>query len=53
MKTEWHAYQAEIVERFLRTLKEQMLWTHHFRNLTEAQQVIGQFIARYNPPRAD
>ena len=37
-----------IVERFLRTLKEQVLWTDHFRSLTQARQVIAQFIARYN-----
>ena len=37
-----------IMERFLRTLKEQVLWVHRFRNLEEARQVIGEFIARYN-----
>jgi len=48
-----YAYVGEpecngIVERFLRTLKEQVLWAHRFRNLAQARQVIGDFIARYN-----
>ena len=48
-----YAYVGEpecngIVERFLRTLKEQVLWVHRFRNLEEARRVIGEFIARYN-----
>jgi transposase InsO family protein len=48
-----YAYVGEpegngIVERFLRTLKEQVLWVHRFRNLEQARQVIGEFIARYN-----
>lgn len=25
-----------------------MLWVHRFRNLEQARQVIGEFIARYN-----
>jgi len=48
-----YAYVGEpecngIMERFLRTLKEQVLWVHRFRNLEEARQLIGEFIARYN-----
>ena len=35
-------------ERFMRTLKEQCLYLHQFRDLEEARQVIGAFIERYN-----
>ena len=48
-----YAYVGEpecngIMERFLRTVQEQVLWPHRFRNLAEARPVIGEFIARYN-----
>ena len=35
-------------ERFMRTLKEQGLYLHQFRDLEEAREIIGAFIARYN-----
>src|SRR5262249_24635712 len=35
-------------ERFMRTLKEQCLYLHQFRDLEEAREIIGAFIARYN-----
>src|SRR5438552_1973541 len=35
-------------ERFMRTLKEQCLYLHQFRDLEEARQIIGAFIERYN-----
>jgi len=35
-------------ERFMRTLKEQCLYLHQFRDLEEARRTIGAFIARYN-----
>jgi transposase InsO family protein len=37
-----------IIERFMRTLKEECLYLHHFATLAEARPVIGEFIARYN-----
>lgn len=37
-----------VAERFIRTLKEQCLYLHRFQNLEEAQQIIGEFITRYN-----
>ena len=48
-----YAYVGEpecngIMERFLRTVQEQVLWPHRFRNLAEARPVIGESIARYN-----
>lgn len=33
-----------LIERFFRTLKEQCLWIHHFRNVEEARRIIGRFI---------
>jgi transposase InsO family protein len=37
-----------IMERFLRTLKEECLYLHQFSNLEEARRIIGDFIQRYN-----
>ena len=37
-----------IMERWIRTLKEECLHLHDFATLDEARQVIGEFIERYN-----
>lgn len=37
-----------IIERFLRTLKEECLYVHDFRDLEEARTIIGEFIDAYN-----
>jgi putative transposase len=37
-----------VIERFIRTLKEQCLWLHRFETLDEARAIIGAFIERYN-----
>jgi len=37
-----------IMERWIRTLKEECLYLHDFATLEEARQVIGEFIERYN-----
>jgi transposase InsO family protein len=37
-----------IMERFIRTLKEQCLYLHQFTNLVEARETIGAFIQQYN-----
>ncbi len=37
-----------IMERWIRTLKEECLYLHDFKTLDEARQVIGTFIERYN-----
>ena len=37
-----------VIERFMRTLKEQCIYLHRFKTLEEARQIIGEFIARYN-----
>jgi putative transposase len=36
-----------VIERFMRTLKEQCLYLHRFQNLAEARRIIGEFIVRY------
>lgn len=37
-----------VMERWIRTLKEECLYLHDFASLDEARQVIGEFIERYN-----
>lgn len=37
-----------VVERFIRTLKEQCIYLHRFRDVAEARAIIGAFIDRYN-----
>ncbi len=37
-----------VMERFIRTLKEQCLYLHQFTSLTEAREVIAVFIQQYN-----
>lgn len=36
------------IERFFRTLKEQLLWVRHFRDLAELRTAISEFRDRYN-----
>jgi putative transposase len=36
------------VERFIRTLKEQLLWVRTFRNVEELRQALTEFRERYN-----
>jgi len=37
-----------IAERFVRTLKDQVLHVYRFKDLTEAKRIIGEFIERFN-----
>jgi transposase InsO family protein len=37
-----------VMERFIRTLKEQCLYLHRFNSLDEARERIAAFISRYN-----
>ncbi len=37
-----------VIERFMRTLKEQCVYLHQFGTLEEARRIIGEFIQRYN-----
>lgn len=36
------------IERFFRTLKEQLLWLHRFRDLDELRAALAEFRDRYN-----
>ena len=36
------------IERFFRTLKEQLLWIRRFRDLTELRAALVEFRQRYN-----
>ena len=37
-----------IMERWIRTLKEECLYLHDFASLEQARELIGAFIRRYN-----
>ena len=37
-----------IMERWIRTLKEECLYLHDFESLEQAREIIGEFIQRYN-----
>jgi transposase InsO family protein len=37
-----------VIERFMRTLKEQCIWIHRFEDLEHATREIAAFIERYN-----
>jgi transposase InsO family protein len=37
-----------VMERFIRTLKEQCLYLHRFESLAAARRIIAEFITRYN-----
>jgi putative transposase len=36
------------IERFFRTLKEQLLWVRDFRDIAELREALGEFRERYN-----
>ena len=38
----------KVMERWIRTLKEQCIYLHRFQSLAEAERIIGEFITRYN-----
>jgi len=37
-----------VIERFMRTLKEQCVYLHHFESLEQARAIIAEFVERYN-----
>src|SRR5829696_5504912 len=39
-----------VAERFIRTLKEQVVWGRIFRNAEEVRAAVRAFVARYNEP---
>ena len=36
------------IERFFRTLKEQLLWVRDFRDIAELREALAEFRKRYN-----
>ncbi|HQM27693.1 MAG TPA: integrase core domain-containing protein [Syntrophorhabdus sp.] len=55
MKTEYITpYTPEqngVVDRFMRTMKEECIWLHSFSSLNEAKRVIENWIREYNTER--
>lgn len=43
--------QNGLIERFIRTLKEDCIWQHRFESLAHARAVIGAWIRYYNTDR--
>jgi putative transposase len=43
--------QNGVMERFIRSLKEECVWLHRFENLENARKVIGNWIEHYNTER--
>ena len=37
-----------VIERFFRTLKEQVIWGRTFRTAAEVRTAVSDFVARYN-----
>jgi putative transposase len=37
-----------LIERFMRTLKEECIYVHRFRSLEHARQIVADFVGRYN-----
>jgi putative transposase len=40
-----------VIERFMRTLKEQCIYLHRFQSVAEARRIIEEFLHRYNTQR--
>ena len=43
--------QNGLVERFIRSLKEECLWQHRFESISHARDVIGRWMRYYNTER--
>lgn len=51
-KTPYHCPEGNsVVERFMRTLKEECLWQHHLNTLEDVEGVLSEWIPRYNTRR--
>jgi transposase InsO family protein len=37
-----------VIERFFRTIKEECLWLHDFRDAQQAREIVGRWIETYN-----
>ena len=43
--------QNGLIERFIRSLKEECIWQHRFESLAHARDVVGRWIRHYNTER--
>jgi len=43
--------QNGVVERVIRTLKEECVWLHRFDSIEEAERAIGRWVEKYNSER--
>jgi len=43
--------QNGMIERFFRTIKEECVWHHNFKNIKEANKIISRWIKFYNQKR--
>ena len=51
-KTPFHCPEGNsVVERFMRTMKEECLWQHHLRTLKDVEKILSEWIPRYNTMR--
>lgn len=51
-KTPFHCPEGNsVVERFIRTMKEECLWQHHLKTLDDVERVLSEWIPRYNTMR--
>ncbi|MBW2309268.1 MAG: IS3 family transposase [Deltaproteobacteria bacterium] len=51
-KTPFHCPEGNsVVERFMRTLKEECLWQHHLNTLEDVERALSAWIPRYNTRR--
>ena len=46
-----HPEGNSYIERFHRSLKDEEVWVHEYRNMVEARTSIGHWIAEYNHER--
>ena len=40
-----------MVERFIRTLKEECFWQYHLKTLEDVERILAEWIPRYNAQR--
>mgnify|MGYP005845443179 CR=1 FL=1 len=51
-KTPFHCPEGNsVVERFMRTMKEECLWQHHLKTIEDVEKVLLAWIPRYNTMR--